>query len=326
MCVCVRTACGEDFVIESSDKSYGNRNGIIKYYWRRHSLDLSRDTRSGDISQRAHSVLESGEGHMHGYPRQPVLVLAPWSSGSPSFPQKIKKPKTERGKNCLSSHPRPLASSRAYLFTFSKRATTQAGFSDVLKDGVSGGDGVGGGAVVGRGARHPTPARWGELERERERRRRVGGGRGRVPTKLLRIRPPREVVLLCPPARMGGPRLSLTNNFMVWCEENGELGPKDFTFSSHVKVPWKCGKCQREWVASINNRTRSENPRGCWKCSGKDRQGSGAGYIVEGLRLCAASGDLDPGNPGWRDERELTIVRARERQLFLLQFYMLCPR
>jgi hypothetical protein len=41
----------------------------------------------------------------------------------------------------------------------------------------------------------------------------------------VRIGAPREVVVLCPPARMS-PSLSPTYNFEVWCEENGERGEK----------------------------------------------------------------------------------------------------
>jgi hypothetical protein len=46
------------------------------------------------------------------------------------------------------------------------------------------------------------------------------GGRSRVPTKL-RVGAPREVEVLCPPARMarGVP-------FETWCEENGERGAR----------------------------------------------------------------------------------------------------
>jgi hypothetical protein len=142
----------------------------------------------------------------------------------------------------------------------------------------------------------------------------------------------------CPACNPPGIVATPDNNLEVWCGWNGRedlleewahasMSPKDFTYSSHEKGPWRCGKCQGEWETLIFNRTRSKTLTGCPLCSGNDRQGSGAGYEVEDLVLCASSGDLDPGNPDWRDGRQLTLVRAHERQLFLLQFsYLLCPR
>ena len=49
------------------------------------------------------------------------------------------------------------------------------------------------------------------------------GGRSRMPTKL-RVGAPREVVVLCPPARgLRGPK---GTPFKTWCEENGERGAR----------------------------------------------------------------------------------------------------
>ena len=146
----------------------------------------------------------------------------------------------------------------------------------------------------------------------RERLRHGGGGGGRV--------------VLCPPLRGGGPRHSPTNNLKTHCEDdeneraylleewdhdaNDDKKPEDFTRGSTVKVWWRCRTCGCEWDATIVNRTKSKKPTGCPACSGRDRRGEGAGYVVKDLLLCAASGDLDPGNAGWR-EREMTVVRGQ---------------
>jgi len=42
---------------------------------------------------------------------------------------------------------------------------------------------------------------------------------------------------------------------------------EDFTPASHEKMPWRCGTCEWEWVATINNRTRSDHPSGCPACN-----------------------------------------------------------
>ncbi|EEH51882.1 uncharacterized protein MICPUCDRAFT_54065 [Micromonas pusilla CCMP1545] len=74
--------------------------------------------------------------------------------------------------------------------------------------------------------------------------------------------------------------LSKTNNFLSWCEKNGELGeklsreyvdkdkpPTAVTKASHYKAKWKCLKCKHVWRATVNDRTRSVKPTGCPKCA-----------------------------------------------------------
>ena len=64
-----------------------------------------------------------------------------------------------------------------------------------------------------------------------------------------------------------------TKNFQVWCEENGERGkklleeyvdtdrgPTDVTHGSSYKALWKCATCEHEWRATMNHRTRANNP------------------------------------------------------------------
>ena len=73
--------------------------------------------------------------------------------------------------------------------------------------------------------------------------------------------------------------LSKTNNFLAWCEKNGERGkklsreyvdkdkpPTAVTHASHYKALWKCGRCSHEWRARVSNRTRSVTPNGCPAC------------------------------------------------------------
>jgi len=72
---------------------------------------------------------------------------------------------------------------------------------------------------------------------------------------------------------------SKTNNFLAWCEKNGERGkklsreyvdkdkpPTAVTHASHYKALWKCGRCSHEWRARVSNRTRSVTPNGCPAC------------------------------------------------------------
>jgi hypothetical protein len=74
--------------------------------------------------------------------------------------------------------------------------------------------------------------------------------------------------------------LSKTNNFLAWCEKNGELGkklsreyvdkdkpPTAVTKASNYKAKWKCGRCSHEWRARVSNRTRSVTPNGCPECN-----------------------------------------------------------
>ena len=66
--------------------------------------------------------------------------------------------------------------------------------------------------------------------------------------------------------------------FIEWCAENGKRGerlanefreelPTELTKGSNYKAKWKCLKCKHVWRAQVNNRTRSDKPRGCPKCA-----------------------------------------------------------
>ena len=74
--------------------------------------------------------------------------------------------------------------------------------------------------------------------------------------------------------------LSKTNNFLTWCEKNGELGkklsreyvdkdkpPTAVTKGSNYKALWKCEECAHEWRAKMFHRTNSDRPRGCPGCN-----------------------------------------------------------
>ena len=95
-----------------------------------------------------------------------------------------------------------------------------------------------------------------------------------MPTKL-RVGAPREVEVLCPPARMarGVP-------FETWCEENGERGARlleeyadtekgarEVTKGSTHKALWDCVDCGHEWRTQVGARTRSKHPTGCPACT-----------------------------------------------------------
>ena len=82
----------------------------------------------------------------------------------------------------------------------------------------------------------------------------------------------------CPMCAHNAPP-SKTNNFLVWCEKNGELGkklsreyvdpdrlPTAVTKASRYKALWKCGTCSCEWRAMMNHRTKSDKPTGCPAC------------------------------------------------------------
>ena len=100
-------------------------------------------------------------------------------------------------------------------------------------------------------------------------------GRSRVPTKL-RIGAPREVEVLCPPARMGRRGVP----FETWCEENGERGARllaeyadteksarEVTKASNHKAPWNCRDCGHEWRTQVGHRTNSKRPTDCPACA-----------------------------------------------------------
>ena len=104
-----------------------------------------------------------------------------------------------------------------------------------------------------------------------------GMGRSRVPTNLG-IGAPREVAVLCPPARMGRRGVP----FETWCEENGERGarllaeyadtekgPREVTKASHHEALWNCRDCGHEWRTQVCARTKSKHPSDCPACAGQ---------------------------------------------------------
>ena len=71
-----------------------------------------------------------------------------------------------------------------------------------------------------------------------------------------------------------------TNNFLVWCEKNGERGkkllkeyvdpdrkPTEVMRASNYKALWKCAACGHEWRAVMSSRTRRNRLSGCPACS-----------------------------------------------------------
>ena len=75
---------------------------------------------------------------------------------------------------------------------------------------------------------------------------------------------------------------SKTNNFLAWCEKNGELGkklsreyvdkdkpPTAVTKGATYKAKWKCGRCSHEWRARMDHRTTSNRPSGCPECANR---------------------------------------------------------
>ena len=85
----------------------------------------------------------------------------------------------------------------------------------------------------------------------------------------------------CPQCAHTAPA-SKTNNFLTWCEKNGELGkklsreyvdkdkpPTAVTKASMYKALWKCSnvECKHVWRTQVSSRTRSNTPRGCPKCA-----------------------------------------------------------
>ena len=74
--------------------------------------------------------------------------------------------------------------------------------------------------------------------------------------------------------------LCRTNNFVTWCNANGDRGkkllkeyvdpdrePTQVTRGSTYKALWNCETCEHEWRAPMNNRTRSVKPSGCPQCN-----------------------------------------------------------
>ena len=79
--------------------------------------------------------------------------------------------------------------------------------------------------------------------------------------------------------------LSKTNNFLTWCEKNGERGkklhkeyvdedkkPSEVSYGSNYKALWKCETCANEWRALVKSRTKSDGPHGCPECNIRGRQ------------------------------------------------------
>ena len=73
---------------------------------------------------------------------------------------------------------------------------------------------------------------------------------------------------------------SSTNNFVAWCEKNGERGkkllkeyvdrdrkPTEVMRGSNYKALWKCAACDHEWRAVMCSRTRRNRLSGCPACS-----------------------------------------------------------
>ena len=75
---------------------------------------------------------------------------------------------------------------------------------------------------------------------------------------------------------------SMTNNFIAWCNANGERGkrlleefrdtekkPEELMKASSHKALWKCAevKCRHKWRARVSSRTKSVKPSGCPECN-----------------------------------------------------------
>jgi hypothetical protein len=88
----------------------------------------------------------------------------------------------------------------------------------------------------------------------------------------------------CPECNPGGVQPTETYNLKKFCEESGgrldhlpgewnhlSKRMEDFAPASKEKVPWKCGKCENDWKARIDDRTKSERPTGCPKCYTRGR-------------------------------------------------------
>jgi len=88
----------------------------------------------------------------------------------------------------------------------------------------------------------------------------------------------------CPECKVSGGAIkhaTATDNFLTWCEENGQLGeklrlewcddgkkPTDVRKGSQYKALWKCSsaECGHTWRARMNSRTKNFKPTGCPKC------------------------------------------------------------
>lgn len=80
-------------------------------------------------------------------------------------------------------------------------------------------------------------------------------------------------------------RLSI--KFPELCSEwnfnkNNGITPNDISYGNNKRFWWKCGKCNNEWVTSINNRTNMGS--GCPKCANDKKESSLAIELKELLK------------------------------------------
>ena len=119
--------------------------------------------------------------------------------------------------------------------------------------------------------------------------------------------------------------LSKTNNFLAWCEKNGELGkklsreyvdkdkpPTELTFASHYKAKWKCLTCKHVWRAGVSSRTNNVKPTGCPKCNLVG--GSQSEKRARRLNATRRAGERRRGGTPAATLRQTTLAR-------LLRFY-----
>jgi ssDNA-binding Zn-finger/Zn-ribbon topoisomerase 1 len=85
----------------------------------------------------------------------------------------------------------------------------------------------------------------------------------------------------CPKCnRPSGSRATKTHNLRLACEKSGgrlahlpgewhhpKAKMEEFTPASNEIVRWRCGKCEWEWNAAVNSRTRSVLSTGCPQCN-----------------------------------------------------------
>jgi len=92
----------------------------------------------------------------------------------------------------------------------------------------------------------------------------------------------------CPKCANKTPRkpMSKTNNFLTWCNANGDRGkkllreyvdpdrePTQVTKASRYKALWKCETCEHEWRAWMYSRTTtSVRPSDCPQCNLRGRK------------------------------------------------------
>ena len=85
----------------------------------------------------------------------------------------------------------------------------------------------------------------------------------------------------CPKCAHNAPA-SKKDNFLTWCEKNGERGkklsreyvdkdkpPTAVTRGSDYKALWKCAECDHEWLATLKQRTKTSYPNVCPACKAR---------------------------------------------------------